>query len=89
MSEEKPTIFVDMTTPDEDEQSILEREIVRLIDKALKERLINLAVDDVKLIARELMPDFDRLIAEKVKAHFYEIGSFLVGKYGNDDEEEE
>jgi len=69
-----------------EESSILEKEIVKLIDQALRERLIELAIDDIRLIAKELMPDFDRMISEKVKTHFYEIGSFLVGKYGNMEE---
>ena len=73
---------------DEDEESMLEQEIVKLIDKALKERLIELSIDDIKLIAKELMPDFDRMIATRVKTHFYEIGSFLVQKFGDMEEGE-
>lgn len=63
--------------------SALEAEIVRLINQALKEKLIELGIEDMKLIAKEIMPDIDRIIAEKVKNHFYEIGSFLVRKFGN------
>jgi hypothetical protein len=69
-----------------EESSMLEKEIVKLIDQALRERLIELAIDDIRLIAKELMPDFDRMISERVKTHFYEIGSFLVGKYGDMEE---
>ena len=72
----------------EEEPSMLEKEIVKLIDQALRERLIELAIDDIRLIAKELMPDFDRMISERVKTHFYEIGSFLVGKYGDMEEDE-
>ena len=87
MSDEKtiPKIFVDL---DDEEDSVLEKEIVKLIDRALRERLIDLAIDDIRLIAKELMPDFDRMIAERVKGHFYEIGSFLVDKFGNMEEGE-
>jgi hypothetical protein len=65
------------------EMSLLEAEIVRLIDNALKERLIELSFDDIRLIAKELMPDMDQLIANKVKEHFYQIGNFLVEKFGD------
>jgi hypothetical protein len=65
----------------EDNQSALEREMVRLIDQALKERLIELSIDDIKLIAKELMPDIDKMIADKVKSHFHEIGNFMVEKF--------
>lgn len=81
------SMFVDMTD-DEDDGSMLEQAIVKMIDKALKDRLIELAIDDIQIIAKELMPDFDRMISEKVKTHFYEIGSFLVGKFGDPEEGE-
>jgi hypothetical protein len=81
------SMFVDMES-EEEEESMLQEAIVKLIDKALKERLVELAIDDIQMIAKELMPDFDRMIAEKVKGHFYEIGSFLVGKFGNMEEGE-
>jgi len=82
---DKIPIFIDDMT---DEQSMLEQEIVKLIDKALKERLIDLAIDDVRIIAKELMPDLDRMIASRVKTHFYEIGTFLVTKFGDMEEGE-
>lgn len=69
-----------------EEESFLEQEIVKLIDRALRERLIELALDDIKIVVKEVMPDIDRMIAEKVKTHFYEIGSFLVGKFGDMEE---
>lgn len=65
----------------EDNTSSLEREMVRLIDQALRERLIELSLEDIKLIAKELMPDIDQMIANKVKSHFYEIGNFMVEKF--------
>jgi len=67
---------------EEEQHSMLEQEIVKLIDKALRERLIDLAIDDIRIVARELMPDLDRIISDKVKQHFYEIGEFLVNKFG-------
>jgi hypothetical protein len=80
-------IFTEEIENAEDE-SLLENEIVKLIDKALRERLIDLAIDDVKIIAHELMPDFDRMIATRIKTHFYEIGSFLMQKFGDIEEGE-
>jgi hypothetical protein len=66
---------------EEDEKSLIERELVKLIDKTIQERLIELGIDDIKIIARELMPDIDAMIAKKVKKHFYEIGLFIVDKF--------
>ena len=67
----------------EEEESMIEKEMVNLIDKALKERLIELSLDDIKIIARELMPDLDEMISVKVKRHLSEIGNFMVDKYGD------
>ena len=68
---------------EEEKKSALEKEIIRLIDQALKERLIELGIEDIKIIAKEIMPDIDRMISDKVKNHFYEIGLLLVGKFGD------
>ena len=88
MTDKKETLFPDMDLDDDEiyeqeDNSLLEKEIVKLIDRALRERLIELAIDDIRLIAKELMPDFDRMIAQQVKTHFYEIGTFLVSKFGD------
>ena len=72
-----------------EDESLLEHEIVKLIDKALRERLIDLAIDDIKIIAREIMPNIDRKIAIRVKTHFHEIGSYLVRKFGDIEDEGE
>jgi transcriptional regulator NrdR family protein len=66
---------------EENNNSILELEIIRLIDKALKERLIELSSEDIKVIARELMPDLDEIISRKVKQHFYELGVYMAEKF--------
>jgi hypothetical protein len=60
--------------------SLLELEIINLVEKAIKNSQIQLAADDIKIIAKEIMPDMDALIANKVKQHFYELGMFLVEK---------
>jgi len=61
--------------------SPLEREIIRLVDKALKERLIEISSEDIKIIARELMPDLDMIISRKVKQHFHELGVYMTEKF--------
>ena len=61
--------------------SLLEQEIVRIVDKAIKNSQIQLAVDDIKIIAHEVMPDIDQLIANKVSQHFCEIGQFISDKF--------
>ena len=62
-------------------QSALENEIIRVVEKALNERLVDLAVDDIKLIAKEIMPDLDAMVSRKVKQHLHEIGLFMVHKF--------
>ena len=64
----------------------LEKEIVRIIQETSHTNLLGLAADDIKLIAKELMPDLDAMIAKKVKAHFYEMGQFLVDKFKIEDD---
>jgi hypothetical protein len=75
----KKTMFPDEIM--EEEQSLIEQELVKLIDRTIQERLIELGIDDIKIIARELMPDIDAMIAKKIKEHFHEIGLFLVHKF--------
>lgn len=64
-----------------DQPSLLEQEIVRIVDKAIKNSKIQLAADDIRIIARGVMPDLDRIIANKVSQHFFEIGQFLTDKF--------
>ncbi len=56
----------------------LESHIQVIIEKVIQEREINLAVEDVKVIINEMMPDIDRMISKKVKAHFHAMGLFLM-----------
>jgi len=88
MSDKEKTIPIFIDESDLGQSSMLEQEIVKLIDNALRTRLIELAIDDIKVIAKELMPDLDKMIATRVKTHFYEIGSFLVRKFGDTEEGE-
>jgi len=74
MKETKRTINLE-------QPSLLEKEIIRIVDKAILNSKIQLTADDVRIIAREVMPDLDRLIANKMSQHFYEIGKFLTDKF--------
>lgn len=65
----------------EETPTSLESELMRLIDKVLKDRESAISIIEVKQIVRELIPDIDRIIANKMKQHFYELGSFLVEKF--------
>lgn len=65
----------------EEIHSPLESELMRLIDKVLKDRESSISDSEVRQIVHELLPDIDRLIANKMKQHFYEIGNFLVEKF--------
>jgi len=61
--------------------SLLEKEIARIVDNAIRNSKIQLAADDIRIIAREVMPDIDRIIANKVSQHFCEIGQFISNKF--------
>ena len=51
----------------------------------MKDSQIELTAEDVKIIAREIMPDLDKLIADKVRLHFLAIGQFLIEKFSMGD----
>jgi len=63
---------------------ILEAEIIKIIEKVTRDNLLGLAAEDVKIIAKELMPDLDRMVSKKVKEHIYEIGVFLTERFHPD-----
>lgn len=56
----------------------LEDHIEKIVEKVIQEREINLAVEDVQVIVKEMMPDIDKMISKKVKEHFHSIGLFLM-----------
>jgi hypothetical protein len=68
-----------------EQPSLLEKEIVRIVDKAMKDSHVQLAAEDVRVIAQDIMPGLDQLIAEKVKIHFLAIGQFLIEKFSMGD----
>jgi len=61
--------------------SLLEQEIARIVDKAIRNSQIELAADDVKVIVKEIMPDLDKMISEKIQQHFYSIGVYLMERF--------
>ena len=62
-------------------KSLLEEEIVKIVNRVIKDNSIQLATEDIRVIAREVMPDIDMLIANKVSQHFVEIGEFIANKF--------
>ncbi len=68
-----------------EQPSLLEQEIVRIVDKAMKDSKVQLTAEDVKVIAHDIMPDLDRLISQKVQLHFLAIGQFLIEKFSMGD----
>ena len=62
-------------------KSSLELEVLRIVQSALKDRETQMSADEIKYIIKELLPNIDSLIANKVKHHFLEIGNFLVDKF--------
>ena len=65
--------------------SLLELEITRIVDKAIKDSKIDLTAEDIKIIVHEIMPDLDRMISKKIQLHFLAIGQFLIEKFNMGD----
>jgi len=68
-----------------EQPSLLEQEIVRIVDKAMKDSKVQLTAEDIRIIAQDIMPDLDRIIADKVSLHFLAIGQFLIEKFSMGD----
>ena len=64
-----------------DKPSLLEQEIVRIVDRAIRNSKVELAAEDIQVIAQDIMPDLDKMISEKVKMHFLAIGQHIVEKF--------
>lgn len=62
-------------------KSLLEEEIIKIVNRVIKDNSIQLATEDIKLIAYEIMPNLDMLIANKVSQHFVEIGEYIANKF--------
>lgn len=68
-------------TQETNQMGPLEDHIKIIVERVIQEREIDLAVEDVKIIIKEMMPDLDRMISRKVKEHFYLMGLFLMETY--------
>lgn len=68
-----------------DKPSLLEQEIVRIVDRAIRNSKVELAAEDIQVIAQDIMPDLDKMISEKVKLHFLAIGQHIVEKFSMGD----
>jgi len=64
--------------PDETEVTY---SIEEIIENIVEEKMGKLVKNDIKALARELMPHLDQIIANKIKEHFYQIGNFLAEKF--------
>jgi len=61
--------------------SPLEYEILSIMERSLKETQLKITKDDIKEIVHNMMPDLDKMIADKIQNHFIEIGEFLLKKF--------
>lgn len=52
-----------------------------VIEDLIEQKLDKLTKDDIKELVREVMPDIDAIIANKIKEHFYQVGNFLAEKF--------
>lgn len=64
-----------------DKPSLLEQEIARIVDRAIKNSKVELAAEDIQIIAQDIMPDINKMISKKVKLHFLAIGQHIVEKF--------
>lgn len=61
--------------------SALENEIVRIVEKAMRNSQLQITAEDAKIIAKEVMPDLDKMISDKVRGHFFELGEYMMHKF--------
>jgi len=55
--------------------------IENIIENIIEEKISKLVRNDIKSLAKELMPHVDLMISNKIKEHFYELGNFLTEKF--------
>lgn len=61
-----------------------EKELRESIEKIINLLRFNLLTNqEMKEIVEAILPDIDRLIANKVKQHFIELAEFTVNKFKN------
>jgi uncharacterized protein YpuA (DUF1002 family) len=58
------------------------RQAIRnIVKNVIEEEGLQLAHEDIQRIVHEAMPDFDRIISNKIQEHLYQIGNFLSEKF--------
>jgi len=60
--------------------------LVSLVKDIIKEQDRRLTKEEIKEIANEILPNLDRMIAEKVKNHFVALAYAILKKFKNDKE---
>lgn len=68
--------------PEEQFQELLES----LVQNIIKKQDRHLTKEEIKEIAKEILPDLDRMIAEKVKNHFVALAYAIIKKFGSEEE---
>ncbi len=58
-----------------------EKELQECIERLIQSIQIKLSKQEVKEIVENIIPDMDKLIANKVKQHFVEISEFIINKF--------
>lgn len=59
----------------------LEDHLKTIIEQVIEQRELNLAAEDIKVVVKEIMPDLDKMIARKVKEHFYAVGLLMMENF--------
>lgn len=52
-----------------------------LTEEAVKSSQQKLTEEEIKSICKELLPDLDKMIADKIKGHFSELADFVLKKF--------
>lgn len=58
-----------------------EKELRENIEKIINLVQVNITRQEVKEIVEAILPDIDRLVANKVKYHLIELAEFTVNKF--------
>lgn len=65
----------------EEKPSLLEQEIAKVVENAMLRSKVELTAEDISIIAKDIMPDLDKIISDKIKLHFLGIGQYIVEKF--------
>ena len=62
----------------------LEEYIKSLMKEELRKREIELKESDAQQIVAKIIPELDKMVAERVKQHFLEIAEFVKTKFSKE-----